>query len=121
MCLAVKQASSGPSKRGERSDDSNWLQLPLLGFGPFLGLASNASQGCHPADSNRWPFGTCTLLASQKQAKAASAAEGEQLPIRRKHIVTAACCAAAAVSIRSWMYVQALHSCYLLPFGCNSA
>jgi hypothetical protein len=80
LCLAVKQVSSGPSKRGERSEDSsNWLQLPLLGFGPFLALASNASQGCHPADSNKWPFGTCTLLASGKQAKAASAAEGKLL------------------------------------------
>jgi hypothetical protein len=78
LCLAVKQTSNGPSKRGERSEDSsNWLQLPLLGFGPFLALASNASRGCHPADSNKWPFGTCTLLASGKQAKAASAAEGK--------------------------------------------
>jgi hypothetical protein len=74
--LTVKQASSGPNKRGERTDDSKWLQLPLLGFGPFLALGNAASQGCQASDSNKWLFGTCTLLVGKQQAKAASAVEG---------------------------------------------
>jgi hypothetical protein len=113
--LAVKQASNGPNKRGERSEDSNWLQLPLTGFGPFLALASNTSQGCHPADSNKWPFGTCTLLSSAKQAKAASAAEGELLLMQLDQQVATVLRAAAAIS--TCVLVRALHICCLVQYA----
>lgn len=102
----AKAASAGPNKRGERSSDaSSWLALPLLGFGPFLAIDSTPSQGCHPGDSSKWAFGTCSLLAGRQQAKASSAAEADgwlsawltsALPSQCAGLSASACAACAA-------------------------
>lgn len=74
----VNWGTNAVSKRGERDEDqSRQLQLPVTGFGPFT--ASTATQGCLQSNTDKWAFGTCTLLVpAPGQKKATATADGEQ-------------------------------------------